>query len=103
MSRKEYDRGSTVVIEVEFKRYDPFGEYAYFDPWVYTITITDPEGTVKINAVNLIQKTTGKYYYRLQTLTDWEIGTYIVKVNSQDVEVSFWSDVTIDPESFYLK
>ena len=96
----EYDKGSAVTIEVEFKKYTAFGEYAYFDPSSHKITVTDTNGNVKIDAVDLVKEETGKYYYIVQTETDWITGKYETKISSSDPTNT---DITKDGRSFYLK
>lgn len=82
---KVYDRGSTPMIEVEFKQYMAFGSYAYFTPSASDITIYQPGETPKFDGVALTPSgTTGKYYYKCQTATTWEIGDYWAKVTASD-------------------
>ena len=99
---EQYDRGSAITIEVEFKKYTPFTGHTYFDPNTFTITVTDSAGAKKVDAVSLEKKETGKYFYVVQTEKTWEDGTYIVEINSTITAPSN-KDVTIDPDLFYLK
>lgn len=100
MSVAQYNKGSAIVVEVEFKKYTAFGEYVYFDPSTYTITVTDTEGSIKVDAENLIKHEAGKYYYVIPTATDWITGRYETKISSSD---SGNNDITIDPRSFFLE
>lgn len=94
------DRGSAVLLEVEFKRTTPFGTEDYFDPTTPKITVTDPAGTVKTNAADLLRQATGKWYYICQTETTWAVGIYGVKITSSDGTAS---DVTVDDFGFKLR
>ena len=94
-----YDRGSAIVIEVEFKKQEPFIAALYFDPITPKITITDSLGTNKISDITLTKKTTGKWYYICQTLTSWNIGVYSVKVAAS---TDTYNDITINLENFEL-
>lgn len=94
------DRGSAVLIEVEFKRTAPFGTEDYFDPTTPKITVTDPAGTVKVNAVDLSRQSVGQFYYICQTATNWSTGQYSAVVTATD---GTYTDTTTEPRSFYLK
>ena len=94
-----FDRGSVLVLQVEFKKQTPFGTLDYFDPTVPKITITDPGGTDKVSAADLTKSTVGKYYYLCQTATTWMPGKYKTKVTATD---GSYTDVTVDPEAFEL-
>ncbi len=97
---KEYDRGSAIVEESEFEIYEAFVGYAPFDPTIFLVTVTDPNGIDKVDAENLVKKELGKYSYKIQTDVDWIIGTYQVKiVCSNDVN----NDVTVEERAFSLK
>ena len=94
-----YDRGSAVVIEVEFKQHIPFGADAYFDPTVPKVTVTDPTGVEKVAAADLTKSTTGKWYYICQTATGWSAGIYQAKVTATS---GSYTDITINAMSFKL-
>ena len=73
----DFNRGEVFVIEAELKEYTPFGTHAYADAdSTPTITITDRLGNIKVNAQDMTNSTTGKYYYIVETTTSWEIGNY---------------------------
>ena len=97
MSIQTYNLGSTVLIELEYKKRQPFGTTAYFDPSTLpTVTITDEHGTVVVNADNTTKSDTGKYYYFCQTETTWHPGDYKIKTTPTD---GVYNDVEItDPE-----
>jgi hypothetical protein len=97
---EHYDKGSAIVIEVEFKQHTPFGVEAYFDPTSPTVTVTDTEGTDKIDGEALIRSDTGKWYYVCQSLVAWITGIYSVKVVASD---GTYGDVTVEPEGFILE
>lgn len=95
------DRGSTVLIEVEFKRRAPFVETpVLFDPTTPKITITDPLGVAKVTDAALTKYATGQYYYICQTLTNWEPGGYTTTASGID---GSYSDVDIRAGVFALK
>lgn len=94
------DRGSTVMIEVEFKRTAPFGTEDYFDPTAPKITIKDSTGTAKVTEGVLLRQATGKWYYLCQTATNWTVGQYSAVVTATD---GTYTDTTTEPRSFYLK
>jgi hypothetical protein len=94
-----YDKGSPILIESQCKRKIPFGTTELFDPITIKITVTDPGGTVKVNAANMTKSDTAKYYYVCQTATNWTAGYYTVKVESN---YSDYTDVTINTKAFKL-
>lgn len=93
------DRGSSVLIEVEFQKNTPYGDAEYFDPSTSEINISDPEGTLKVDSAALIKSAVGKYYYICQTATNWLPGEYRIEVLASD---GTYSDVTITPNGFEL-
>ena len=95
-----FDKGSSVLIEVEFKKQTPFGTSSYFDPTSSSITITDPDGTDVVSAAALTSSGVGQYYYICQTLVTWASGGYKVEVTASD---GVNSDVTVDPQGFILE
>ena len=95
----KFDRGSSVVLEVEFKQYTPFGTTVYFDPTIPKISVTDEAGTLKVTEATLLKSTVGKYYYVCQTGTDWIEGLYKSKVTATS---GAYTDVTIDSVGFKL-
>jgi endonuclease YncB( thermonuclease family) len=105
MAIETYDLGSCIIIEVEFKRYAAYVGYAYFDPTTAKITVTDPAGTKKVDAQDLVQydSVVGKYYYKVQSVgsgdTIWLVGAYKVQVDAVDTPDT---DITVCPRLFYL-
>jgi hypothetical protein len=99
-----YDKGSSILIEVQFKKWTPFASSAtLFNPsTTQTITVIDPSGKKVVNAQALTNSTTGLYYYVIQTTTSWVVGEYNVQITSQDTT---YSDVTALNKSdrFYLR
>ena len=95
-----FDRGSAIQILVESRMRAPYEPLEDYTPITRKITITDPLGTVVVNAQDILTtETEGKLYYNLQTLPTWEAGIYEVIV---DVTFSGGSDRTVlDP--FKLK
>lgn len=97
---ESFDRGSALLAEVEFKAHVPFGTEEAFDPTAPTVTVTDPAGTVVINAEAMISNVTvGEWYYVIQTLEAWVKGKYNVKVLASD---GTYNDITISKSSFKL-
>lgn len=98
---KKYDKGSAFYIEIEFKEYTPFGSSAYVNPSAATITIEDPDGIKKVDGVDFLpnQSSIGKYYYLVETTTDWIVGDYKVTINSTE---SSKNDVTVSKPEFQL-
>ena len=96
---EKYDRGSAIVIEVEFKQHTPFGTDAYFDPTDPKITITDPQSVAKVTDSALTKSSTGKWYYICQTTTSWDVGIYKSKVTATS---GTYNDITIT-DNFQLK
>ena len=100
MATERYDRGSAIVLEVLFKKHDPFDTDVAFDPTTPKITVTDSAGVVKVDAANLISNAVvGEWYYNLQTAVDWVKGTYKVKVTGS---YGSYSDITILTQGFKL-
>lgn len=95
----EFDKGSAVVLEVEFKQYTPFGATAYFDPTSPKVSVIDNTGVFKVTDGVLTKSTVGKYYYVCQTGTSWEKGFYQVKVTATS---GAYTDVTMDAMGFKL-
>lgn len=79
-----YDKGTAVLIEVEFQRQTPFGSLAYFDPTSPLITVLQPGGAEIVTDAALTKSDTGKYYYVLQTAETWTSGTYGTEVTGVD-------------------
>lgn len=93
------DRGSAILIEIEFTRKIAFDGNEYFDPNAPKITIFQTGKAAKLGPSDLFKSEKGKYYYIAQTLTNWDIGSYNAKVTSSD---ETYSDVTKD-KVFILK
>lgn len=96
---KSFNRGSPVLIEIEFKKYVPFDDPAYYDPNTKTVTVTDPDGTAVVDGGALTKSATGKYYHILQTTTGFVAGNYQVTANSSD---GTYSDATSEAVGFTL-
>ena len=80
-----FDKGTTVLIEIEFKKQTPFGALTYFDPVSPTVDVIDPYGTTVVNGDALTQSDTGKWYYLCQTTeASWPSGKYTVKTDPTD-------------------
>lgn len=96
MEIREYDRGSAIVVEVEFKEYDTSTQtYSYFDPTTPTITITEPCGEVKFDQKALVKDFVGKYHYVVQTAADWKTGVYLGTVESAGATYTDITNVSI--------
>ena len=96
----KWDRGSAILEEVEFKKQTPFGTLDLFDPTgTPTITVTDEDGTVVVNAANLVKQDVGQWYYVVQTLETWIVGNYDVKISATD---GSYNDITVEPRGFEL-
>lgn len=96
---ESYERGSSILFEVEFQKQVPFGGLVYFDPSTATITVVDNTGTKVVDAQNLTKSTLGKYYYIAQSLTNWLVGIYYTSVTASD---GTYSDVLVQNKSFKL-
>jgi phosphoribosyl-dephospho-CoA transferase len=96
-----FELGSAITIESEFKKHTPFGTDDYYDPTlpVAKITVTDPGGVKKVDAQNMVMSSVGKYYYVIQTATNWTAGVYQVLVTSGD---GTNTDVALDTSAFAL-
>lgn len=94
-----FDRGSSLIVEVNFEQNTPFGGKVAFNPTSPKITITDPSGVVKVTEADLTGVSTGKFYYTCQTATTWEAGYYSIKVTAAS---GSFSDITINPQGFEL-
>jgi len=71
---KIFDRGEQVLIESQPKKQNEFGELEAIDPSAFTVTVTDAGGTTQIDAVSMVQSTTGKWYYVIETAVGWAAG-----------------------------
>jgi hypothetical protein len=96
---ENFDLGSAVLIEVEFKTNTPFSTEDYYDPASATITVYDEGENVKVDGAALVKSATGKYYYVIQTLITWEPGLYKVKIDAGN---GTYDDVTYKREFFRL-
>lgn len=98
------DRGSAILIQVEFKRNPPFGSPEYFDPTdpAPTIVILDPQNVEKVAETAMTKKEgeVGKFFYICQTLENWLTGEYKAKCKGGD---GTYTDVTIEEKAFKLK
>lgn len=69
--------GNPVLIEATIDKYPPFGTLAADDPEVSVkITITNPVGSVVVNAQSMQKNDTGEYYYIYQTTSASTLGVY---------------------------
>lgn len=96
---EKLDKGSVVMIEVEFKKAIPFAADEYFDPTTPKITIKDSLGTVKISEQLLVKASIGKWYAICQTQTSWKEGSYSAIVVAVD---GTYTGIDVDPKSFEL-
>lgn len=98
------DRGSAILIQVEFKRNTPFGSAEYFDPTAPapTIVILDPKNEEKVTETAMTKKDgqVGKYFYICQTAENWLTGEYKAKCKGGD---GTYTDITIEEKAFKLK
>lgn len=86
-------RGTTVIVEAEVTQHTPFGSDAYFDPaGGLNITVSDRDGTVVVDNLAMTKQTTGKYFYRWQSVSTSEVGPYETKVTADDTS---WDGVVI--------
>lgn len=99
MTVSVYDRGSPVMIETEFQKYQAFSGLIYFDPTTPKITVSDPDGTIKVNAIDMTKEDTGKWHHEFQTEEAWATGAYNVKITCSD---GTFNDVTIARGIFKL-
>lgn len=98
---KTYDKGSAVLMEVEFKRRSPFGSDLLFNPTSASITITDEQGSKKIDAAAFTGSAgTGQMYYICQTALDWASGAYAVTIHATD---DLNSDIAKMERAFQLR
>lgn len=99
---KAKDRGSAVLVQVEFKKQAPYGTLDYFDPVAPKISVIDPAGNLKVTDADLTKKDAlvGKYFYICQTGVDWPVGVYSTKATGGD---GTYADVTVNSETFKLK
>ncbi len=77
---KSYLRGTTVRIKATIRDIDD----TLTDPITTTITITDPDGTVRVSAVAMTNTggSTGLYHYDWQTVTTEVRGVPMIKVTA---------------------
>lgn len=97
---ESFDRGSAVLVQIEFKRNVPFGNPEYFDPTTPKISIYDPSGQPIVTDAVLQKQAVGKYFYICQTAVNWATGIYSGKSTGSD---GAYSDVTTAVDLFELK
>lgn len=96
-----FDKGSPVLIEVEFQRQTAFSStLTYFDPTGATLSVTDQLGAVMTSTTNMTKSSTGKYYFICQTATTWAGGPYHTTVQCTD---GTNSDVDVQMGAFELE
>ena len=89
-----FDIGETVICSCEVT--DDAG--AYKDPFTsMKITITDMQGSVKANAVDMTKDSVGKYHYDCQT-SGYMKGVYSVVYTATD-----GTRITMEKETFQLE
>jgi len=94
---RTYNKADTVAVFAENKTYN-------FTTEVWTtgdadanypkITITDPDGTVKVDAASMTKDTTGKYEYLYQLATDASKGEwigYVQTANNSKTDKKYFS------------
>ena len=72
----DYVRGDNVELTIEVR--DKTGALVNADS-APTVTVTDPEGTVKVDAQASTSESTGKYFYDWQSATTDKRGIYTVQ------------------------
>lgn len=78
---RRFQRGETVPVWADIKTWA--GVYSSPDQGV-KVTITDPDGTVQVDAVAMTEDATGKFvYYHLSTTAD-TVGWWRVRCKAQD-------------------
>ena len=96
-----YDRGTAILITVEFKKQTPFGTANDYDPATsQTIDIVDPGGNVMFAAAPLTKVGVGQYEYVCQTAASWWVGTYTVKATAVDGSST---SITYNRQAFTLQ
>lgn len=96
-----FSRGTSIVIEAEFKQYTPFFGLSYVDPDsnTYKITVKDENENIVVNGSVMTRSDQGKYYYIIQTKKEWDPGVYSVEVSSS---IGNYSSVSVDESNFIL-
>lgn len=77
MSVETFNRGTAIRLPLEIKDY--LGAYLDVIP---KVTITDPDGAVKVDAADATKDAAGQCHYTCQTLEAWPKGLYLVKATA---------------------
>ena len=80
-------RGSGVLIETEIMSKEAFKDYQFSDLTDIAIKVYDPENNKKDEG-SMTKVDTGRYYYTIQTETDWLVGDYSVEVSGTKDEIN---------------
>lgn len=98
-----YHKGSSIDIEVEFQKREPFDGETRIDPTTPKVTVTGPDNpaTPQVNDVDLVQVSTGRYNYTVQTVNNdtWPVGTYEILVTGTS---GSYKDRTLVKDGFKL-
>lgn len=85
---KPIQKGEAIILEVEFEKKIPFKGFVLNDPASPTVTVTDPNNAVVVNAAPLVRDSTGKWSYVVFTQTSWVVGDYSATIASSDIPTS---------------
>lgn len=78
----DFNKGEVFIVEVELKKYTPFGEYTLADPdSLPQIQISDRFNKTNVSE-DMVKSTTGKYFYLCATESTWKEGKYKIIILS---------------------
>lgn len=77
----EFDRGTAITIEIQFKALTPHSGYALSDVTTPRITVWAPDESKIVDNQSLTNSATGKYYYNIQTTKAFLTGQYRAEIS----------------------
>lgn len=99
MITEQFDKGSSIVIEVETELLTPHAGLSDYTPDSPVISVIDPNGETKVDQAAMTEDAEGKLSYVVQTGESWPIGLYNVKIGSSS---GIYTDITFDRDNFEL-
>lgn len=100
-----FDRGSSLLFEIDFKKRSPHASLEYTNTTSATISVYNPSSSVVVSmqvcsATNA--NSTGLYHAIIQTSTGWVKGYYETKIMAYD-STGTYSDIDVEPRIFELE
>lgn len=77
----KFDQGDSIILETTIETEAPFSDsVSKFDPDSVEITIFNPDGSERVNAIGMTKNDVGEYYYEWNTEQSYTEGDYEVEI-----------------------